>query len=232
VKAFYAEVMDSLGRTGQFDIYTTATPRPPVLNTAVFPSRKLLATYSSVLLVSEQPLPIFGFPGTQKIRGTQQGILTDYLNIGGKLIFSSPTNIREVVNPWTTFPSNMLHILPPSIFPFTHNTQRDFIGAKGLLGYPTIMVDSLKLPADSGGALRYVAINIPRGFGQSISLFDSRSNDPVFEDRPLGVRFLAPEAVPPARQTYSTVFFGFPLYYAEKSSVIQALRQAFIDIRE
>ncbi len=116
--------------------------------------------------------------------------------------------------------------------PLTQNEAFDFTGAKGRSGYPNVVLDSTKLPPEAGGLIRDIAINFPRGFGRTISLFDSKSDSLGFEDAPLGVRYLAPPPIPPARETYSVVYFGFPLYYAKKSDVIQSLRKAFEDVNE
>jgi hypothetical protein len=87
-------------------------------------------------------------------------------------------------------------------------------------------------PPEANGLFKNIALNFPRGFGQSIYEFDSASDSTLFENSPLGVRYLAPPAIPPTRQTFSCVYFGFPLYYMNKSDVIAALRKAFEDINE
>jgi hypothetical protein len=110
----------------------------------------------------------------------------------------------------------------------------DFDGVFGDLGYPDVVLDTNKIAPDSVGAMRNIgsiASNPPQGLAKSISYFNSKSNG-NHEYLPVGIRFLAPPVAPPARQTYSIVHFGFPLYYAQKSAMIQSLRKAFEDINE
>jgi hypothetical protein len=155
--------------------------------------------------------------------------------MGGNLIVSGIPDVLSMMaaSDWSALAQNVLHISPPAPFLLVlQNNERDFVGAKGRLGYPTVLLDSTKVPsaADSGSALRHIAVNLPFGFAETIGTFDSRSNDAFFENLPLGVRFQGPDPVAPARRTYSVVYFGFPLYYGQKSSVIQAMRKAVSDV--
>ncbi len=248
VNAFYVEVMDSLGRQRgvNYDIWTTSA------NGYTFPPRETFAQYTSVLLLAEQDLPnAAGGALTRISPGTKQNLLSDYLTIGGKLLFSGPPNVIFMFGlsssstwwffdpsgapPPVSIANDIFHILTLASFPsqpFIQNDEFDFIGAKGTLGYPDVSLDTTRLPAVAMGAMRNIAVNYPRGFGQAISEFDSRSDSAMFENAPLGIRYLAPPPIPPARATYSVVYFGFPLYYAEKSGVIATLRKAFEDINE
>ncbi len=230
VKQFYTEVMDSLGRTGMFDIWTVATPHPPLGSYAI-PQREVLSRYTSILFLFEQPLPIptLGTDALRRIDATKQALLKEYLRIGGKLIYSGTPSVSVAISNYTAWADTIFHVAP---LPFQQNTQLDFVGAKGSLGYPNVRLDSMKIPADSGIAIRNIAVSYPRGFGQVIFLFDSKRDSAGFENAPIGIRHLAPAAIPPARQTYSVVYFGFPLYYAMKGDVIQSMRKAFQDVFE
>jgi hypothetical protein len=247
VNNFYIDVMSPLGRTlggtneGDFDIWTTSS------HSYAFPSRDVFGRYTSVLLLSEQELSRLNAAAVRN-RFTSNNLqtLNDYLYIGGKLIFSGPPNIvyafpapfsppLPAVSGYETWADEFLHLVTrvsQPLFTLIQNESFDFAGAKGHRGYPNVVLDSTKLPPEAGGLLRNIAINFPRGFGQTISFFDSKSDSVGFEDAPLGVRYLAPPPIPPTRQTYSVVYFGFPLYYAERSDVIETLRKAFEDINE
>lgn len=231
VKAFYAEVLDSIGKTGRYDFWTTTSQSPY----ASLPGRAVLSRYSSVLFLFEQTAigpPFGGTDGLRRFDQTEQALIREYLNIGGKLIYVGTPNIAVSIINYGDWADSVFHIVSQSRRPFTQNTELDFIGAKGLLGYPDLRLDSSKFSAPDSVAIRNIAVNYPRGFGQTISLFDSKRDSAGFENAPLGVRYLAPPAIPPARPTYSVVHFGFPLYYANKSDVIQAMRKAFEDIKE
>jgi hypothetical protein len=238
VNNFYKEVMDSLGRQfgADYDIWTTASHATPT--DYLFPSRLTLSQYTSVVLLSEQELPVLGAGAQGKIRQPKQDILAEYLNIGGKLIMSSSPAILRTMTPYHGFADEFFHVLTDSSqppLPFLQNETYDFIGTFGRLGYPNLTIDSAKVanfPADADYAIKNIALNYPRGFGQTIYEFNSKADSSLFERSPLSVRYLAPPAIPPARQTYSLVYFGFPLYYMEKSGVISAMRKAFEDIQE
>jgi hypothetical protein len=231
VKAFYSGVMDAMGKAGRYDIWTTASKTP----VGLFPPRELITDYTSVLLLSEQRLTTFQ-GGQQIVNADKQQILIDYLYAGGgKLILSPPPDVRTSFLNWEVFSATVFKTVATNIIPFQQNPLRDFIGAKGVEGYPTIMLDSLKFPVDSLvaglGALRNISLNFPVSFAQSTSLFDSYSNI-GFEDLPVGIRFLAPPGQADSIRTYSAINFGFPLYYADSVSVIAGLRKAFEDLNE
>jgi hypothetical protein len=241
VNAFYREIMDSLGKVEgtHYDVWTTSAQTAG--GGYVFPDTNVLATYTSVLLLSEQDQAASGLNALTRLDPTvEQRILKTYLNIGGKLIFSGAPNIPLTFGSpssttWPELGDEVFHVLteasmPP--VPFLADSAYDFIGSKGNLGYPDTHVDSTKLPATAGGAMAMISINFPRGFGQTIGEFDSRSDDIRFEDLPLGVRYLAPPPIGPGRKTYSVVYFGHPLYYVMKSGAIGVLRKAFADIEE
>ncbi len=222
VEAEYRAVLDSLGRTGAFDVWTTSA------NGGRFPLRDSLGKYTCVLLLSEQKISPIGPGSNQVILTGKQDSLRQYLYIGGKLIYSGSPDIRSTINPFEPFASEILHRIEVSPqTPFIQNTQLDWGGATGRLGYPDVRLDTLKLNPDSNYSIRNIALNFPRTFARSISAFDSKSNNLLFEGAPLGIRYLS--SIP---RTYHVVYLGFPLYYAERSVMVQTLRQALIDISE
>jgi hypothetical protein len=227
VRARWTEILDSAGRSGKFDIHHLA-PTPLTR----FPSDSITGRYSLIIYSNETFLPPFGAGAQYKLDAAPQATLGRYLLVGGNLIISGIQNPQLVVPAFYSpagFGPVYAHVAPFELM----NNNRDFIGANGLLGYPNIPISPASLPPDSGGALRYICANFPVGFGESISTFDSRSNDPGFEGLPLGVRFLAPDPPPPGEpRSYSVVYFGFPLHYAEKSAAIQAIRKALSDVQQ
>lgn len=230
INNFYRGILQELNIPGTLDLWTTGSQRSGGTVTYRIPSRTSLTKYRAILFVYEQPPQGFVNQDIQrKFNSIKEQALRDYLNVGGKLIFSSPPNADLNIDAYLPLFEGQWSYDVFHIQGYAKNPNRDFIGARGVLGYPTIMLDTLKLPADSADGIRNIAINLPRTFAQSISAFDSRTNDPLFENQPVGIRYKAlPE--PPARDTYSMVLFGFPLYYGQRDAVKDALRQAIVDI--
>ena len=232
VDSVYNRVMGSLGKT--YRIWHVKQ------GTSVFwPSRDTLGNYTSVLLLIEQKtVGAIGAGRNQAMQTSFQDDLREYLDIGGKLIYSGPPAILNyngvsivgtmIVNYSGPggFAENPLHVFRNFL-----NMERDFVGVRGVLGYPDVHIDSTKLAPDSLGAMRFIASNIPLRLAETISTFDSKSNG-AFENTQIGIRFLSPRAVPPLRQTYSVVFFGFPLFYADEAAITGSLQKAFDDLNE
>jgi len=227
VDSVYREVMDSLGRTGTYSVWVTTA------NGSNFPPVDTLGKYTGVIVLQEHYIPPLGAGAQQIFNTSEQLAMRDYLNAGGKLIWSSAVNPIPGIQTWPNWATDIFHTIPVTAqSPIIINPNLDFIGVRGAFGYPDVRLDSLKIAADSMGALRWIPMNFPRGFAQTISYFDSKTNSPIFEGAPVGIRFLAPLPNPGERETYSVVYLGFPLYYAPRSAMIQTLRQAFIDIHE
>lgn len=229
-KQFYSEVLDSAGYAGKYDIWTSQSSSQPAFR---FPNTRLLGRYSTVIYVSEQSiarLPI-GLRAAYALTSSKQDTLRSYLNAGGNLVFVPPVDVDVFVGDYRTWADDIFHV-DLQFGVLFKNTELDFAGCSGRLGYPGIRIDGSKLPVDSLGSLRGILASPSRGFAETISLFDSRTNNPIFEGAPLGIRYLASPPTPPARRTYSIVYFGFPLYFGEKASVIQAMRKALADVNE
>ncbi len=227
IKSFYTEVMDSVGKSGRYDIITMATP------SVTFPTQTVLGTYSTIVYLVEQKLRPVG-DGRLQLNNDRLALLGRYLRVGGKLILVGPQDTASVGGNFPAFAYDFLHedtsrssFIPGSTANWKQNNNLDFVGARGQFGYPDLMIDAAKLPSDSLGAVRHIRKYVARGFGQTIGLFDSRTNDPEWENASVAVRFINPQLY-----TYSIVHFGFPLYYVQKSAAIQAMRKAFTDIRQ
>ncbi|HEX9658545.1 MAG TPA: hypothetical protein VGB89_16690 [Bacteroidota bacterium] len=226
VRAYYTDIMDSLGLTGKFDVYTVP------YNNGNWPSRRAISQYSTIVLLVEQRLDYLGFGGVRYVvNATKQSLLREYLNVGGNLIVVGGVNMSGIISNYTTFADTVFHA-PIGI----ENNTFDFAGAQGLLGYPNFVLDQSKPYPDPdsvvAGVIRGISINIHRGFGEPISLFNSNSNNPSFQNQPVGIRFIGIPPVAPGCRTYSVVYFGLPLYYVERSVAIQAMRKAFQDLNE
>lgn len=225
---FYSGLLDAVGKSGKYDIWTVAG-RPIA---SAFPSVITLGQYSTVILLMDQKLPAIG-GAVYQFDPTRQTNMKRYLTAGGNLIFSGPVNYITAIQNFEPWSVEIFHTLPsPPPYPQRMNINLDFRGTRGHNGYPDLTIDPAKLPADSLGSLRQIIVNIPAGFGETIGWFNSRTSDPIWNNAPVGIRFLAPDPVPPARRTYSVVHFGFPLYYAEQASAIQAMQKALTDVHE
>ncbi len=219
---FYREVLDSCGKSDSMDVWLVRS------GSTGFPSRVQLATYTSIVVAADVRISTFNGAAVFQISGDRRGRLQDYLNAGGKMIFSGSPDIRFMISGYDAWATNYLHYQDNGFM----NTTLDFGGSIGRLGYPDIRLDSTKVTGDSLYAIRMISIGYPRGFGETISLFNSISDHPAFENQPLGVRYKGPFISPECRSIYSVVHFAIPLYFANKSDVIQSMKKAFIDINE
>ena len=242
IDGLYSEVMDSLGKAGQFDMWDIASR-----TAARWPIRDTLGYYSSVLIILPVAIPNIGVDASvNRFAGSAttppQSDFRDYLLIGGKLIWDGSPSMATAIQGFTspnqlsgTWATDIFHLIPNTAqSPYIVSVGLDFNGVRGGEGYPDVRLDTNKIAPDSATAMRNIGnigINFPYGFAQTTSYFHSKYGT-FYENLPVGVRFLAPPPDPPARQTYSVVFFGFPLYYAEKTDIIQSLRKGFQDINE
>jgi hypothetical protein len=236
VDSFYAEIMDSLGRTGKYDVWRVAQTVPAYQ----WPPRDTLGKYTSVIVLMEQFIPAIGPGSQQKFQGGPQGIFREYLNVGGNLIWSGTPNTPNGINGYNplgvqtgTWATDIFHITPNTQqSPYFMSQGLDFNGVRGDLGYPDIPLDTSRIAPDSANAIKNIGnigINFPYGFAQTTSFFRSRFGT-FYENFPVGIRFLGVRPPGSQRRTFSVVHFGFGLYYGEKSAVISSLRKAFLDI--
>jgi len=230
---FYSEIMNRLGRMGQYDIWTVSTPHPP-LPAYSFPPREVFAKYTSVLIAYDSAsISPLGEDGQRRIGTLKQLLLAEYLSIGGKLIYSGTQNMPFAITDYIAWDSTWFRgvpYIPGTARRVIMDSTRGFVGANGLLGYPDVRLDTNKVRRDSSFALRRICLNYPIDFGQAIFAYDSRTDSVGFENQPIGIRYLA-SPMSPCR-TYSSIFLGFPLYYAERSDAVEVLRKAFQDLNE
>jgi hypothetical protein len=111
---------------------------------------------------------------------------------------------------------------PPQDTTF-RNPPSGFVGAKGLLGYSPVTLDSTKLDPAWNGFLPEIWLVRPIGFGERIYRFDHATDHPRAENFDIGVRY---EGV-----TFSNILLGFPLYYMKQSEAALVLKTALDDIQ-
>lgn len=230
IESFYSDILDSLGFAGRYDFYN----RRRGGNTFGFIERMVLSRYALVIIATENRISI-PFGGARwQMEGDKQDSLREYLNYGGKMIWSGSPSIKTFFGGggYARFASEIFHTAAEGpVTPFREDPGPNFIGARGRSGYPDMTLDPAKVPPDSLG-LRYISVHYPRGFGETVLEWQHRLGDPLYQGAPLAVRYLAPppSTGPFCRQTYSVVYFGFPLFYVEKSQAIQAVRKALQDL--
>jgi hypothetical protein len=147
------------------------------------------APYSTVIWHSDDPV----FPRSPDIN-----VLREYLNAGGRLWITGQQLLTAVWGEDRLFTEEYLNFTD-----FSNQPTNDFIGADGILGYPTLDVDSNKVfPPDSGN-LNDVSIFSPINPSEVIYLFNSASGDTQFHDQPTALC---------RSDSIRVAAFGFPLY--------------------
>jgi hypothetical protein len=151
--------------------------------------------------------------------------LANYLSRGGRfwMVGWKPVLGLMLVGsyPYTfasgQFPYDYLH-LSQSL----ESALRDFVGAAGQLGYPSVSVDSMKANPVLHGKLPYIDTAIPRD-AETLLTFNSASGD-TFQGKSVGVRWL--------NGPYRIVFFGFPFYFMKDSEARQVAVKVLQDLGE
>jgi len=99
---------------------------------------------------------------------------------------------------------------------------KNFVGATGRSGYPSIAIDSTKLHASLEGKLPFVDLLYPRD-ADTVLTFDAAGSD-SFQGKPVGVRWLDGPG--------KAVCFGFPMYYTVDSEAFVVARKVLDDLGE
>jgi hypothetical protein len=153
--------------------------------------------------------------------------LTNYLSNGGRLWMVGWKPIFGLMNrlgsyPYTfssgQFPYDCLHLSRSA-----ESQNQDFIGVTGLLGYPNISTDSLKIYAVWQGRMPWIDTAFPRD-AETVLTFNSASGDTAFQGKSVGVRWLS--------GPYRVVFFGFPFYFMKDSEARQVAIKVLQDLGE
>lgn len=209
---YYRSIYDAIGRGGKYD-FAHATHDP-----LYFPGLGILGKYSTVFWYADVARQLSG--GVEV--GDGKDIITAYVNIGGKVVITAYSLSTEYIESFMQYvphcQDNRLRI------PYS------FIGARGEKGYPDVSLDYSKIDTawhnrapnyypDLG--LHLMRAGRPSGFGEII--YNWRDNG-------LGGGFTGTVGVRYIGLTYRVIYFGFPLYYCERPTVIQMLTKAFQDI--
>ncbi|UCG30662.1 MAG: M20/M25/M40 family metallo-hydrolase [candidate division WOR-3 bacterium] len=166
---------------------------------------------------------------TQQYAGEHIEDFIQYLDFGGNILFVGwrPTANLEGA---TTYPFNfnpgtfMYEYMRISHVEITMPTD-SFQAADGLLGYPRLEVDSVKVPFTTwNGALRYIEGLTAVTPAEVIYTMDMRNNTSPYEGAVCGVRFLGND--------YNTVFFAFPLYFMDEDQARTAADKVMTDFGE
>ncbi len=153
--------------------------------------------------------------------------LANHLSYGGRLWMVGWKPIFGLMNrlggyPYTfssgQFPYDYLHLSRSA-----ESQNQDFIGATGLLGYPDISTDSLKIYAVWQGRMPWIDTAFPRD-AETVLTFNSASGDTAFQGKSVGVRWLS--------GPYRIVFFGFPFYFMKDQEARQVAIKVLQDLGE
>jgi hypothetical protein len=153
-------------------------------------------------------------------------LLKQYLEAGGQLLLTS----------WNSFddlPGGLPRLFGPGEFIYDYlkiNSAAqdtlalsDFTGAQGEagLGYPYVLVDSLKPASSWNGVLRGVAQIDLRPEAEPIYYYDSKSDRAGYEGAICGGRYLGSD--------YQAIFLTFPLFYLHFDDAQALVRQVMTD---
>lgn len=212
---YYRDLYDALGFSGQYDIWHVKSQG--------FPGRGTIGRYSTVHFYGDIVNPEFytwSIAGRTELQfsASRQGVIRDYCYVGGKFIING-WNVTIGVNTQFNqeFFNKILHVQT-----FFSVVPHEFVGTFGLTtgspltSFPDTPLDFAKLDTAWHGGLPNGWIYQPYGFGEKISKYNSKSDNPFLENSIVGIRYLG--------LTYDVFFMGFPLYYVEKPSAIEYLR--------
>jgi hypothetical protein len=220
INDYYTSMLNVLGKNGKVDIWNAGDDPPPAVNVG-FPYRLDFTKYSLVIVTADHA----NFNGQWKpnLNVGRTNKLMEYCNVGGRLLITgwAPRAPGNIADANANFYRSVIHVDPDVRSPVL---QPDFMGARGVLGYPDIVWDTTKMNPDWFGGLPGHWITQPVGFGEIIYKFDARNDLSPLENRPIGVRYIG--------VTFNCVFLGFPLYFVEPQIAQEVLRIAMSDIGE
>ncbi len=208
--AFYAFVLDNYAA----DVYEyDSIVHAPVLADFV--------PYSSVVWFADDYIENFA--------SNHVGDLQAYLDLGGNLWFAGWRPTANLAGQ-TTYPFTFA----PGSFMYDHfrlsnvavtAVTDSFQAADGVLGYPRLEVDAVKVPyASWNGVLRYIEALTPASGGEVIYTMDMRNNASPYEGAVCAVRYLT--------GGHKAVFFGFPLYFMDQDDARSAALKVMDDFGE
>ncbi len=223
---YYRAMFNSIGLAGKYDVFDVIDISST--GTHIFPGRGQLGQYSTVILTQDVVSDADNTVGFgHGITSGRAKILTDYCYIGGKLIFGGWA-LPFALNGGADFVNTIGHMQTLG----TDLNRGNFIGVHGDKGYPDLAVDTTRLDTAWHGGLTFTWPGRPSGFGEIIGRYDAADDNSVLsfffpqriEGMTIAVRYIG--------ITYSSVYFGYPLYYMDQSSAAQAMRKALVDMQE
>ena len=208
--AFYAYILDNYFT----DVYEyDSSQHAPILADFV--------PYSSIVWFADDYIENFA---SDHVNGLQT-----YLDLGGNIWFAGwrPTaNLEgQTTYPFSfgsgDFMSDYFQVSNVAITAVTDSFQ----GADGLLSYPRLDVDPLKVPFTTwNGVLRYIEAVTPASGGETIYTMDMRNATSPHQGSPCAVRYLGND--------FKTVFFGFPIYFMDQDDARLAALKVMDDFGE
>jgi hypothetical protein len=255
---FYTQMLNNIGQSGQFDVFNVIVDAS---KNESFPGRGTLGLYNLIVMVGDAidygrtiaASKNYNYNGVSPSVGPfPKEKLTDYCNVGGKMIISAwalPWTYNagidtSGVGTSTDFMSYICHmqdeISDPPGLNLIKPSYVGFLGASGRNGYPDVVFDSTKADTSLWGiGLQWIYTGRPYGFGEILYNFVSDSSN--YHNTPQPPFFQTEPTVVASRYigvTYSVIYFGFPLYYiqvpgvSDQPSATAILRKAFSDLNQ
>ncbi len=208
--SFYDYVLEGIAHQ-QYDMGNT-TQRPLLAD---------LVPFSTVLWHGDDYTELMASGSTADLR--------TYLDFGGNLWLTGwkmAGNIRGITSYPFTLPDTAFLRSYLKIEAVDQSGNNDsFRLASGLLGYPGVAVDTLKVPVPSWGkTMRWIEAYTPAAGGEAVYLMDMKNLSSPFQGSVCGLRYLGP--------TYRTAVFGFPLLFMDRDQARLAAQRVMADFGE
>jgi hypothetical protein len=230
---YYREIYDSLGYSNQYDVWNALQ--------LGMPSFSVMGRYTTIHVIDDIG-PLSGTAMRALILGTMYG---RYLDVGGYMILNGIPDFapsRMVQNPESLVIKRM-HMLGVggnlTNCSFITNTQSDFIGAFGntALGFPQhVDLDSSKLSQQVGnypyvGGIPNLSVSYPRGFGEVIFSYDSKSDTEIILPQACGFSRIIFQGHSMGYLyrgiNFKTAYYGFPLWFVKKDQAKAIIRRTY-----
>ena len=216
---YYISIFEANGKRLGIDYDTLS-----VKDEYSFPSKKLMANYSSIFLSAD----VINFETQSTRTDINDEYIKSYCSVGGKMVITGHTlGLQKRAGEFMSF---VCHLKDNKSIEDTL-----FGGATGHRNYPNATLDPAKWDLSWFQGFTFIWTGIKYSFAEVLYTFHSVDPDSCrydynpteclpLEGRPIGTRYIGP--------TYSVIYFGFPLYYIEKNTVQTMLSKAFQDIGE
>jgi len=219
VDSFYQSLVSRIaGPVTEYDIPDSLLSGRPI-------SDADLGIYSTVIWHSDVR--------TSPVLYTDSTEIREYLDLGGHLILGgwklsaalkSGGGVSTTIFPSGTFVPDYLKV---DTVKTTLTLQPDFYQAiSAASGYPTMTVDSVKIPNYSGNLVNTDVFQHVLTGGQTDIIYSHHSRNPssTYEGKAVASRYLGSD--------YKVVFFDLPLYYMKFDSAQKAMERALLDCNE